>query len=54
MGLLLAFLVIWCIGWCLLHPLTTGKALGIGLGYFIVGGMFIMIIGYVGYYLINS
>ena len=54
MAILVCLVVIWCIGWCLLHPLVVGRALGIVLGYFIVGGMFIMIIGYVGYYLINS
>ena len=44
--LLVCLLVLWGIGWCLLHPFVTGKAVGAFCGYIFVGIATICILGW--------
>ncbi len=52
--ILAILLLIWCIGWALLHPIIIGKKIGFVLGYFIVGGAFLLLMVFIGAALINS
>ena len=39
-------LLLWALGWCMMHPLVVGKTGGVFIGYMLVGVMTIGLLGY--------
>ena len=44
--LLIIVAVLWLLGWCVMHPLVTGKAIGKFCLYLILGCCIVAAIGY--------